>query len=396
MPGLLLVLGAVLGALSKWYLVWLAQKIGGSPAVGAYGYFLAFATPLFVLAQLGLHTVFLSKTTSLPWRSYVVLRWAGMLFGSLILVIFLSFAPGISMALGLAVLLMKVCDSIVDLETARVQYEGWVARVAAVMLLGAAASFILSTVGALLSDSLTGAVLGGALASLLSVFLARRYSSMTSYVSDAESSGIAEILKASLPVTGAQLLASLLLALPTLFLGNLGDLSTVGVFVGASYVLTFANILGASLSKVVITPWRKLVEVEGSEAIFFQVRAVTVKAAIVALPVVVVFVVWGSTVVRGVYGPEFALSRTELGLLAIASFSIVLAHIQSVGLTVLNRYYSVVWSFLAACIISVLCGLLLSVFEFPVLIVGTGMAAAGALARATMLMGGVIRGSRRA
>lgn len=105
---MLLVLGGIASAFSRWYLVWLAQQLGGAEGLGAYGLLFAVATPLFVTAQLGLRTVFVSKGTAYPWRSYLILRMAGLAGGTIILALFVILSPAVSLALGIAVLCLKI------------------------------------------------------------------------------------------------------------------------------------------------------------------------------------------------------------------------------------------------------------------------------------------------
>lgn len=388
---LLFFAGAIAGAFAKWYLVWLAQEIGGPEALGSYGLLFAVATPIFVAAQLGLRTIYLSQKCAWPWSTYVQFRLLGLALGTVALVVLIFVIPTLSVGLGITVLLMKIFDSILDLDLARIQYSGRILTVAVLSLIGAPLSLLFSTVGALATGNLSVAVLGAALSSLIVSMAARWQAARVVYIPDSENTGAREILQASVPVTSAQLLASLLLSLPSFFLASSADLVAVGIYAGISYILTVSDLLGSSISKVLITPLRNIVRDTGPNAAIRYICLTSARIAMIGLAGGAMFVLLGSKVFQFIYGPEFSLSYPVLSLLAAAAIFIVISHVQSVVLNVLNRYHKVAFSFFLACVVAACVGGLLEIVEVAPLTVATGMAAAGAATRAAMLLLGVIK-----
>lgn len=388
LAGMLLVLGGIASAFSRWYLVWLAQQLGGAEGLGAYGLLFAVATPLFVTAQLGLRTVFVSKGTAYPWRSYLILRMAGLAGGTIILALFVILSPAVSLALGIAVLCLKIFDTIVDLYTARIQFAGRIHTMAFLWLFGAVLAIVLSTLGAFIFQSLPAAVGGAVLASFLMAVWTWRISLTAPYVPERSEPGYREILGSSFAVTLAEMLASVLLYLPVWLLGVTSELAVVGLFTGISYVLTAADIVGSGVAETLITPLRKVARRDGSRAVIKSVNQLTAVLAVVGVIGGVVFVLVGSPLFQWIYGPEFDLSPLVLALFAVGSVFVVLSHVHSVCLKVLNFYSRVATAFVVACVLALITGVILTMMGADGLVVGAAMVAVGSAGRtATMLLG---------
>lgn len=385
--GGLLLAGAIASAGAKWYLVWLAQAVGGPQELGTYGLLFAVATPAFVVAQLGLRTIFLSMRTAYPWRSYLAIRAVGLAAGTAAILVFVSLSPTIPARLGIAVVVLKLCDSILDLEIAKVQYAGNIRGVGLLTLAGAILSIAFASLAIVVTSALWLAVLASALAALAISAITRKMATTLAYNPDTTESGIGAILGAALPVTGAQLLASLLLYIPTLYLGTTATLSDVGIFVGIAYVLTIADVVGSSISKLLITPLRHLQRESGPAVMFRELNKWTAQVALAATGPAAALVLFGSWAFQFVYGSQFETSRATMAIFSAGAFFIVVSHVQSVGLNVMNRYYSVVVSFGAACLMALLAGLVLTLLSLPPLAVGAGIAAMGAFGRAAVLFG---------
>lgn len=388
LAGMLLVLGGITSAFSRWYLVWLAQQLGGAEGLGAYGLLFAVATPVFVTAQLGLRTVFVSKGTAYPWRSYLILRMIGLAGGTVVLSLFVVLSPAVSLSLGITVLCLKIFDTIVDLYIARIQFAGQIQTMAFFWLLGAVLSIVFSTFGALIFQSLPAAVGGAVLSSVLVAVWTWRISLKASYVPETSEPGYREILGSSFAVTLAEMLASVLLYLPVWLLGFTSELAVVGLFTGISYVLTAADIVGSGVAETLITPLRKVARQEGSRAVIRSVNQLTALLAVVGAIGGVVFVLVGSPLFQWIYGPEFELSPLVLALFAVGAIFVVLSHVHSVCLKVLNFYSRVASAFVVACILALIAGVILTAMGVDGLVVGSAMVAVGSAGRtATMLFG---------
>lgn len=386
-----MVAGSVASAFSRWYLVWLAQELDGPEGLGVYGMLFAVATPLFVGAQLGLRTIFLSKQTAFPWRSYWILRIAGLVIGSVILIGFILFNPAVPIWLGIAVLFMKICDAVNDLNLARIQYTGRIVILGILSLCGAPLAILFATIGALSTEYLSVAVAGAAFSALLVALVSAKIARGLVYETDTAEPGTKSILRSSSSVTSAEILASLLLYLPVWFLSFSADLRAVGIFAGISYVLTAADLIGSSISALIITPLRNVHRRHGSSAVIRRANALTLQFLFISILGGVLLVAIGSPLFQWIYGPEFEVSLLVLGLFAAGCVFVVLSHIQSVCLNVLNSYLDVTTSFGFACAVSLITGVVLAFFGVDSLTIGSAMVACGSFGRTAAMVFGVAK-----
>lgn len=389
LASVLLVVGGIASALSRWYLVWLAQELGGAEGLGAYGLLFAVATPIFVAAQMGLRTVFVSKGIAYPWRSYLILRATGLVGGTITLGLFVLLSPVVTLMLGAAVLLLKIFDILIDLYMARIQYAGRIQTMALLWIASAVLSMVFSTVAAVTFQSLPAAVGGAVFASILTAAVTSRIARAAPYVPDITEPGYRELLGSSLAVTVAELLSVVLLYLPVWLLGFTAELVVVGLFTGVAYVLTAADIAGSGIAETLITPLRRLTRSDGSRAVIRAVNQVTAGLAVAGVLAGVLFVLVGSSLFQWIYGPEFELSPTVLALFALGAIFVVLSHVQSVCLKVLNFYSHVATAFVMACLVALVVGVVLTLLKVDALVVGSAMVAAGSAGRTVIMFFGV-------
>lgn len=382
---LLLVSGGVASAFSKWYLVWLAQRLGGAELLGAYGTVLAFATPIFVVGQLGLRTLLLSLVEVFPWKTFVILRAVGLFLSSLMLLLYVSISVDIPISFGLSILALKVADSVLDLDLARIQWGGQLKKVATISLVGAPISMLLATLFAIVTSSIEWAIWGAAIGSSVMAIVSWSIARRVDFVPTASRKGFKEILSAAVPVTGAQLLAALLLYLPVLMLSNKSSLEVVGVYTGTAYILTAADLVGSSISKLLITRFRTIKEKFGSAELIRTARKTTAQFFLLGTACSIPVVLWGGSIFEFIYGPEFRISYFNLILYSAAAVFIILAFIQSVTLNVLNSYYRVAVAYGFACLGAFAVGFGISWTPVEPLTVGVIMATAGAFIRYLVL-----------
>lgn len=392
----LLVVGSFAGAFSRWLIVWLAQELGGVSALGAYSAVLAFATPIFVVGQLGLRTIILTYREAYPWRTFQRIRFAGIVAACAVTLLFVLRVPQVDLAMGLAVLSFKVFDAAIDLEVARIQRAGKLLAVGYIGLATAGLSVLFSVAAAVMTKSIILTVLGTGLASAIAYLVCRSYARKIPYVATAESSGYRTILSASLPITGSQLVASLLLYVPVLWLTSTGDLAAVGIYTGVAYLLTAADLLGSSLAKVLISPFRGRLEAHGDNAVLGANVRLTLALIPLGIAAGAAVVVWGDPVLRFIYGPNFEVGRPTLALLAAASVFTVLSFVQSVTLEVFNRYYGVAAAFLLACLAALATGWLANGWASDPVMLGSAMSLVGAFVRFASAAGFAATGERDA
>lgn len=276
---------------------------------------------------------------------------------------------------------LKVADSLMDIDLARIQFSNRLFTISILTLLSSVAALAASYSTMILSDNLTITIFASAGATAIVAVVSAIVARNVPYLETSKSSGFRTILTASVPVTTAQLLASLLLYLPVLLLTWRYDLTAVGIFSGIAYILTAADLVGSSISKIFITPFRQTFLSEGRDALVRQSSRILFLLFLIGLFISMIIVLFGTGIFVWIYGPSFAPDAFSLALFSAASIFIVLSFMQSVTLNVLNRYYGVANAYLAACIVAVIVGYFCSFQILSGLVCGALMAASGAFTR---------------
>lgn len=383
----LILVSTGLGAFSKWLLVWLfARSEGGASAVGTYALILSVGSPIFVVAQLGLRTIVLSARVRWPWRRFVVLRLSGLAAGTIALTFFVVLAPEVPLFLGTGVLALKIVDSLLDLELARIQFGGKLLRLGVLISVNGLTTIVVCLLVFSYFGSATAAVFAAAFVAAGSYVVASRLSKKVAYAATEEGK-YSEILRLSMPVTAAQFLSTLLFQLPVIVLGWVSDPATVGIFAGAAYVLTVASLFGAAIQTTLITPLRTRRERLGDHAVSIFVWRTVYWVLLGGLVPSILFSIYGSTALQTVYGSRFEMSALELGLLAVSATLIVASYVFSVGLTVLNQYARVATVLFMSSVVSVTVGLYMVALGSSPLLIGSAMAFGGAATRFTAYAG---------
>lgn len=327
--------GSLSWALAQWLMLWvIANLAGGATAVGEYSMVLAFATPAFVVTQLGLRTVYVSLSVEYPWRAYVILRVVGLAAGVLLVLVYFAVAEIVSWDLVIAVVLLKIADGWFDLLQARLQRLGRLMPIG-ILTLGNSALTICAAITLLaITKSVPLAVIASAGASVLAALAARIVMRGDAGLrAHRDHAALRAILSAAIPTTLSEGLAAFGAYLPVLVISSTAERSQVGVFFAAGYVLTFANLSGAILKNVLVTPYRAQLDREGVGSLLRRARHDAVLTGGIGALVGVAIVLSGDHILRAVYGEEFGMSVFELALLAVAAVAIVPAHVYS---TVLN------------------------------------------------------------
>lgn len=352
LPGPLLVLAGTVGvAVAQWYLVWLFAREGGPSAVGVYSMLLAFATPLFIATQLGLRSVYVTLLDSYRWRTYLVLRVLGVALGvagMLIITMAVPATEDASKSLVGAIIMMKSSESFLDLYYSRLQKSREYVVLGVLSLINAGGTIVLATIAVVLIESVTIAVWASALVSAVVAVIAiisssRRESSRERDSSDSrpQEPGYRALVAAGAPLAGAQLLIALAVYLPVILVELLGSSAEVGVFATASYLVVFANLVGASVATVALPSFALTLNRQGRPFLLRRAARLSRAAILPGLVVVPVVILAGAPVLGFIYGSGYALTKLELALLAIASVAAVPAYIYSSVLLALNNYRGV-------------------------------------------------------
>lgn len=353
--GLPVVGGAVGGTFSRWLLLWLlARYAGGASSVGAYAAILAFATPVFVAASLGLRTIYLSAQARWSWRSYVLLRVCGVLVGVgviILLAIFNSASWRGYGALLVAIVSMKVSDAVLDLQLARVQLQLGLRHLGTLEIVNAVITVLLCIAVALLWGNAALIVYASAASSLgvalLALWLNR---SAPERDKDVAGSGVGWILRTSVPVTASQFLAAMLLQVPILVVAVHGTVDQVGAFAVAAYFITLMNLLGGVLQTIAITPLRGY---WASSRVKFAwgLRRFLGAAILLGAVASVTTAIAGDAMVTWIYGEGFTIGRMNFAIIGCALIFVPVAFVLSAALNVLNEYRRVTSAVLSAFVV---------------------------------------------
>lgn len=374
------------GALVQWYMVWIfARHFGGPAAAGTYSSLISLLTPIFIVASLGLRTVYLTLREVWPLRTYLFLRVVGLAAGG---VVFLAvalleakFAPGLIIAL----MASRIFDLLSDVYAGAIQRQDRLAWLGTIGIGASVTAAAAVTVAAYVADSMTAALTAVALVAVLFyVVYWRTAGSVDTDVPDqhlpeqmgVRFPGVRSIISAGVPVTISQGIAGVAAYLPILVLGRWVNEGMIGVFAGAAYLITAANLVGAAAQTILISPFRMQFAAEGPRPPFRRAVRINLFLAVIVLACLPIIVFAGNPVLQFVYGAEFALPRRALVLLAIAVIPIAPSYLFSSLLAVFNYFSVEVYVWASAVAVAASVGVALLTAEFDPLSTGMIIAAA--------------------
>ncbi|WP_176697154.1 lipopolysaccharide biosynthesis protein [Microbacterium sp. 3J1] len=381
MGGALLAVGSMSWAVAQWLLVWMfARFAGGADAVGEYALVLSIATPVFTVAQFGLRTVYLSLRVEYPWRTYLTLRVIGTTAATALLIAYFVATEAADPAVWAALLAVKVADLFFDLWQARIQRTNRLAALGVLNIANSVGTIALAGVALATTGSVAVALAASALVSI-GVALAGRQLAASRPSESHGDRGYREILRAGAPTTVSESLAAFASYLPVLVLSLLADETLVGVFAAAAYILTFANLVGAILKNVLITPFRQTLESVGEDHVRHRAHRLALGLGAASSVAALTVALFGGPVLRVIYGPEFEMPEVPLILLAVAVIPIASSYIYSTFLNVTHRFSGQAWIWVLALTIGILAGAISAVVGVGPLETACAVALASSWAR---------------
>lgn len=338
----LVTVGNILAAAAQWYLIWLFARQSGPQAVGVYSLLIAVMSPIFITAQLGLRNLYITLQTAVSWRCFVALRAVGIFTAVVLsLTVCVLVVPSHAWALGAAILVIKIADSTADLWFSRLQRSGGLRTFGLLLIVGAMGTASASTAAIAVSGSVLSAVVATAAVAVATatatcLFACRRPPVPAEAVG---TRGSLLLARHGAPLALSQGVSSLLAYLPVAIVGWWGTAGEVGVFSSAAYLVTCANLLGASVQVAVLADARQRFETAGAAALLRTMRRSS--AAILALlsPLVIVAVLVGPELLTLVYGPEFAIGHISVLFFSLAAVIVMPTYLLSSFHLVLNRYW---------------------------------------------------------
>lgn len=380
----LILAGTSAAAFAQWLLVWLFARYAGGPvAVGDYATLLAVTTPAFILAQFGLRTVYLTLRREVSWLVYVQLRIAGVVLASAILVLLFASLDllQVSAALIASMLFVKSADSFVELYSGRLQRFEMFTVLGSLMIANAVLTAALAALVVLKTGSMAGALLASGCVSFAVAAVSASAKSVSRQDCDAGPGAVHLVLRAGLPVTMSQGAAVLANYLPTLLLSAWAFPAAVGIYAAMAYLLTAANLVGATLQTLLLTSFRATYERCGPENAYRRASSLARRLVISGVLLIPLVVLLGQEVTSRIYGPAFQTSKPQLALLAVAAAAIAPSYLFSVALVVLNAYALELRIWTLAILVGLFVGALSNAFDVSPSVMGVLIAASVAWAR---------------
>lgn len=339
---LLVTAGNIMTAAAQWYLIWLFARQAGPQAVGVYSLLVAVTSPIFITAQFGLRNLYITLQTAVSWRAFIGLRALGVVCASaLSLIAVIMFVPAQSWPLGAMIVLVKIADSVADLWFARLQRTGSIRAFGLLLVVGAVSTASMSTAAMAVADSLLVAVAAAAAVAVFTaaatIIFARRRPPAPAHALGRP--GTLLLVRHGLPLALSQGVSSLIAYLPVAIVGWWGTAGDIGVFSSAAYLVTFANLLGASVQVAFLAEYRQRFESAGTAALRRMIGRSSALILASLSPLVIVAVFVGPNLLSLVYGHEFDISRLAVLFFSLAAVIVLPTYLLSSFHLVLNRYW---------------------------------------------------------
>ncbi|MDN5773001.1 MAG: hypothetical protein L0H43_04370 [Brevibacterium aurantiacum] len=375
----LVTVGNIMVATAQWYLIWLFARHAGPQAVGVYSSLLAYMTPIFIFAQLGLRNLYITLQSAVRWPVYLAIRISGIIIaGTLAIGALTVFAPTAAWPMGMAILIIKTANSAADLYFARLQRSECLRTFGILLILDAACTAAVTTAVMAYTGSVEFAVFAAAAVAVISaaatILLALRTTEAQPEVSASRfGPSVLTLLRHGAPLALSQGIQSVLTYLPLAVVGWLGSTGDVGVYSSAAYLVTFANLLGASVQITVLTDYRRRFEESAKGRFIHMVRKNSIIILAVMSPLVVLAVIIGPFLLTLVYGADFDISRLSVLFFSLSAVIVLPSYLLSSLHLVLNHYWVMTIVGAASIVVAAFAGAAAG-------IIGVGPVEAGSLA----------------
>lgn len=345
LPAALVIVGSFSAPLGQWVIFFILARVGGIRDAGGFALLLAVATPLVTGLNWGLRNGYITLHQRLPFADFVVLRIFGVIIASAILVIFGACAK-LDSGMVAAVIVMKAADSMNDIWYGRWQHQqrllpfGGMMIVNGVSTVGCALLFAsqgLSSVWIVLGSALgsTAALLGTLVVDLgdIGSWLHRG-----GYALSGSAGRLRRITVACWQIAAAQVLAVLVVNVPTWAVGLFGTTDDIGRFASAAYMITVGSLLGSSLNSVALGKYHAEMMSGGAESVKRSVRRANRVVTGTGLVAVIIVGLIGGQLFQFIYGTQFAFLPLELILIAFAASLNPGTMLMNAALLALNSY----------------------------------------------------------
>lgn len=345
--------------------------------VGRYSLSLAIATPVFVLAEMGLRTVYLTMHEAILFRWYAAVRICASAAAGTVSVLIAAVVSTDLAATVALVSLVKFADSCSDMFSGPLQHYDrtpWIAAAyGGLATAGTAIVWISLATTASLNTALASLVLVSA-GTAVAMMLAARHRLRRAERAEQMPwrTATRRIVLAGLPTGFSWALLSLVSSVPQYFLAATYGQSAVGRFAVLLYIVAAVELFMNALTQSWIPQGRALLKATPEPRRFARgvARSATLWT-LVFLPLAVVGVWVAALLFPVIFGPSYAISLPEGVAVAACVTAIPFVFFGSMGLSLQNRWNSGIVLGVAAAVTSVLaCTLLVA----PLAVVGALLA----------------------
>ena len=341
--------------------------------VGEYSLALAIAAPVFVFAELGLRTVYLTLHRPIGFRQYILLRFVMGVFAYLVTVAIAAvFVPQILTTVAL-VAAVKLADSVSDLLSAPMQLfhrpELIAAAYAGLAAVGTAVVWSLLAVFRSLDIALAGLLLVSiatavAMAAPTRRLLIANHTPRNGGPRDA----FETLIRAGLPTGVSWSLLSLVSTVPQYFLAWSHEKASVGLFAILLYIVAAVELFMNALTQAWIPQGRALHARSARDPVRFT-RSVAVFAAwwtAAFVPIAIIGVWVASLLFPILFGAQYQISLAAAVPIVLCVVALPAVFFGSMALSIQNRYtHGLALGISAAAVSVAACAVLIPAFGVP-------------------------------
>lgn len=344
-PALLVMTGTFAAPLAQWVVFLLVGRVGGSSEAGTFALLFAVATPLVTATNGGLRNGYITLNRRPGFADFVALRLVGATIATVAL---LLFGRGFGLPAGMvaAVALMKAADSLTDIWYGHWQHLERLAPFGVTMIVNGMVTVSCAVAFAMLGLSGSWIVLGSALGSILTLLSAvaldahhvAAWLHRGGFVIGGAVRRMWRVVLDCWQIGAGQVIAGLIVSLPTWAVGFFGTPHDVGRFAAAAYMITIGSLLGSSLNAVVLGSYRAEMVRGGAALVRRSARRGTAIITGVGLVAVSVVAFGGVWLFQLLYGPEFTFTPVGLALVALAAALNPGTFLMNAALLAVNAY----------------------------------------------------------
>lgn len=390
-PSISVIAGTFAGPVSQWFVFFLVARVGGSAEAGRFALLMAIGTPIVTAANWGLRNGYITLKARYKFASFLALRVVGVVIASIALLLF-GYFTYVPADLTIAVVLFKAADSLLDIWYGRFQRMQRLLPFGVLMIMNAVLSTLAAAGLAMGTGSAALVVFGSSIGStvtLVAVIAVEWRCIWTNLHSDRIRLNevrrqLWPVLRDCWQIGAGQVLAVVIVNIPTGVVGMVGSAHDVGSFAAAAYLITVGSVLGASLNSVSIGKFQHIDATQGHQPVtnlaFRGTVALTSVAAIAVLGIGVI----GVDVFQFIYGSEFQF--TTIGLLVVSAAAGLQpgTYLMNAALLAVNSYGAQMYILLAGILAAIAAVLLMIPLHISGFAVGAISALVGCIVRFAM------------